>query len=66
MRRGVLKDYLVDMLNEETVKLLPDYDGRELLRIRDRHIAGAEDQATLMWLDALWQRIEIRKNLHRL
>ena len=44
MRSGVLKNYLVDMLNEETVKLLPDYDGEELLRIRDRHIAGAEDR----------------------
>lgn len=50
MRSGVLKDYLVDMLNEETVKLLPDYDGANLLRIRDRHIAGTEDQTTLMWL----------------
>lgn len=50
MRNGVLKDYLVDMLNKETVKLLSDYDGEELLRIRDRHIAGIEDQTTLMWL----------------
>ena len=50
MRNGVLKDYLIDMLNEETVKLLPDYDGAKLLQIRDRHIAGTEDQTTLMWL----------------
>lgn len=50
MRNGVLKDYLIDMLNEETVKLLPDYDGEELLRIRDRHIAGTEEQTRLMWL----------------
>lgn len=50
MREGVMKNYLLDMLNEETVKLLPDYDGEELLRIRDRHIAGTEDQTTLMWL----------------
>lgn len=50
MRSGVLKDYLTDMLNEQTVKLMLDYDGAELLRIRDRHIAGKEDQTTLMWL----------------
>lgn len=50
MQNGVLKDYLLDMLNEQTVGLLPDYDGEELLRIRDRHIAGTEDQTTLMWL----------------
>lgn len=50
MRNGVLKDYLIDMLNEETVKLLPDYDGVKLLRIRNRHIAGTEDQTILMWL----------------
>lgn len=50
MQNGVLKEYLMDMLNEETVKLLPDYDGAKLLQIRDRHIAGTEDQTTLMWL----------------
>lgn len=50
MREGVLKDYLVDMLNEKTVSCLPDYDGKEIIRIRDRHIAGIEDQTTLMWL----------------
>ena len=50
MKSGVLKDYLIDMLNENTVGLLPDYNGTELLRIRDRHIAGIEDQTTLMWL----------------
>lgn len=50
MQNGVLKDYLVDMLNESTVGLLPDYHGAELLRIRDRHIAGKENQTTLMWL----------------
>lgn len=50
MQNGVLKEYLLDMLNEKTVGLLPDYDGEELLRIRDRHIAGTEDQTTLMWL----------------
>ena len=50
MQSGVLKDYLLDMLNEQTVAMLPDYDGVELLRIRDRHIAGLEDQTTLLWL----------------
>lgn len=50
MQNGVLKDYLTDMLNEPTVGLLPDYDGEKLLRIRDRHIAGKENQETLMWL----------------
>lgn len=50
MQNGVLKEYLTDMLNEQTVGLLPDYDGEKLLRIRDRHIAGKENQETLMWL----------------
>ena len=50
MQSGALKDYLVDMLNEKTVGLLPDYDGKELIQIRNRHIAGKEDQTTLMWL----------------
>lgn len=50
MRSGVMKDYLTDMLNEKSVSLLPDYDGEQLIRIRDRHIAGTEDQTTLMWL----------------
>ena len=45
-----MKDYLTDMLNEKSVSLLPDYDGEQLIRIRDRHIAGTEDQTTLMWL----------------
>jgi len=48
--RGPLKDYLQDMLNAETVKLLPDFDANQLLRLRDRHIAGIEDQTTLLWL----------------
>ena len=38
--RGPLKGYLLDMLNERTVSLLPDFDGNKLLQIRDRHIAG--------------------------
>ena len=50
MRNGILRDYLIGMLNENSVGLLPDYDGIELLRVRDRHIAGIEDQTTLMWL----------------
>lgn len=50
MRSGVLKDYLTDMLNEKSVSLLPDYDGEKLIRIRDQHIAGTQDQTTLMWL----------------
>lgn len=48
--RSALKDYLVDMLNEHTVVLLPDFDGAQLLQIRDNHIAGIEDQTTLLWL----------------
>lgn len=50
MKEDKLKDYLLDMLNEKTVSLLPDYYGDKLLQVRDRHIAGIEDQTTLMWL----------------
>ena len=48
--RGPLKDYLIDILNEQTVSLLPDFDSAKLLQIRDRHIDGVEDQTTLLWL----------------
>ncbi len=48
--REELKDYLVDVLNENTVSLLPDFDGKKLIRVRDRHIEGKEDQTTLLWL----------------
>lgn len=60
MRSGVMKDYLTDMLNEKSVSLLPDYDGEQLIRIRDRHIASTEDQTTLMWLSVnyiAWYRL---------
>lgn len=48
--RNELKGYLCDLLNENTVHLLPDFDGAELLKLRDRHIAGQEEQGTLLWL----------------
>lgn len=48
--RGELKGYLVDVLNENTVSILPDFDGKKLIRVRDRHINGQEDQTTLLWL----------------
>ena len=48
-RKG-LKDYLCDTLNEQTITNLPDYDAKTLINIRDKHIAGEEDQTTLLWL----------------
>lgn len=48
--RGPLKNYLLDMVNEDTVKLLPDFDAQRLIELRDRHIAGIENQTTLLWL----------------
>lgn len=48
--RGPLKDYLTDMVNEETIRLLPDFDAERLLEMRNRHIAGLENQTTLLWL----------------
>jgi len=54
-----LKDILLDTVNSHTIALLPDFDGQELLNIRDRHIAGKEDQRLLLWLCVnyiLWYR----------
>lgn len=48
--RGPLKDYLIDMVNHETAKLLPDFDAKRLIEVRDKHIAGVENQTTLLWL----------------
>lgn len=48
--RKELRDYLLDTLNEQTTALLPDFNSEKLLQLRDRHIAGKEDQTTLMWL----------------
>ena len=48
-RKG-LKDYLCDTLNEQALTHLPDYDANSLINIRNRHIAGEENQTTLLWL----------------
>ncbi len=48
--RKELKGYLCDLLNENTVNVLPDFDAEELLKLRDRHIEGKEEQGTLLWL----------------
>ena len=48
--RNELKDWLLAVLNEDTTSLLPDFSADELIRMRDRHIGGQENQSTLLWL----------------
>ena len=48
--RGELKDLLLSVLNEKTVSEIPCFDPVQLIAVRDRHIAGTEDQTTLLWL----------------
>lgn len=48
--RGGLREYLCDIINDSTIKDLPDYDPQKLISIRDRHIKGEADQTTLLWL----------------
>ena len=48
-RKG-LKDYLIDTVTLETVKLIPEYDGEGLIQMRDAHINGTADYAVLLWM----------------
>lgn len=48
--RGGLKEYLIDTVTEETVKMLPEYDGGKLIEMRDDHINGAADYAAFLWM----------------
>lgn len=48
--KNELRDLLCSVLNEQTVALLPCFDGKQLIRLRDRHIRSQEDQTTLLWL----------------
>ena len=48
--RGGLKDYLTDTITEETVKMLPEYDGGLLIAMRDDHINGTADYAAFLWM----------------
>jgi asparagine synthase (glutamine-hydrolysing) len=48
--RGGLKEYLTDTITEETVKMLPEYDGGKLIGMRDDHINGTADYAALLWM----------------
>lgn len=50
--RGGLKEYLTDTITAETVKLLPEYDGSKLIKMRDDHISSAADYAALLWMVA--------------
>jgi asparagine synthase (glutamine-hydrolysing) len=48
-RKG-LKEYLIDTVTLETVKLIPEYDGEGLIQMRDAHIGGTADYAALLWM----------------
>ena len=50
--RGGLKEYLTDTITSETVKMLPEYDGAELIKMRDAHINKTADYAALLWMVA--------------
>ena len=48
--RDGLKEYLTDMITSETVKVLPEYNGSALIKMRDDHIGKAADYAPLLWM----------------
>lgn len=48
--RNELKDYLIDTLNENSICLLPEYDSKKMIEMRDNHISGKNDYQTYMWL----------------
>ena len=48
--RGGLKDYLVDTVTTETIKVVPEYDGEKLIKMRDDHISGAANYSALLWM----------------
>ena len=48
--RGGLKDYLVDTVTAETIKVIPEYDGEKLIKMRDDHISGAANYSALLWM----------------
>lgn len=48
--RGGMKEYITDTITSETVKMLPEYDGDKLIKMRDSHIDGTADYAPFLWL----------------
>ena len=48
--RGGLREYITDTITEETVKMLPEYDGNKLIKMRDDHIKGTVNYAALLWM----------------
>lgn len=58
--REGLKDYIIDTINADTAKLLPEYDAAKLVQMRDDHLSGSADYAPFLWMVAnyvAWHRI---------
>lgn len=50
--REGLKDYIIDTINTYTVKIIPEYDGEKLIKMRDDHIKAVADYAPFLWMVA--------------
>ena len=48
--RGGLKEYLTDTVTFDTMKMIPEYDAGELIKMRDDHLNGTADYAPLLWM----------------
>lgn len=48
--RKELKDFLIDVINPDSVAHLSEYDTKALIRMRDDHISGAAEYSALLWL----------------
>lgn len=58
--REGLKDYIIDTINPDTAKLLPEYDSSKLIQMRDDHLSGTADYAPFLWMVAnyvAWHRV---------
>lgn len=58
--RDGLKDFIIDTINPDTAKLLPEYDAAKLIQMRDAHLSGTADYAPFLWMVAnyvAWHRI---------
>lgn len=47
--RGELKELLLDVVNETSLKDIGELNGKEVIRLRDRHIRNEENNSDLLW-----------------
>lgn len=48
--RGDLKAMVLDLINEDSLKLIPEYNAKIMIQARDNHLNGKENHTALLWL----------------